>query len=192
MDTKICFKCKQVKPLSEFYAHPQMGDGHLNKCKTCAKKDIHRNYSEKSKDISYINKERERGREKYHRLNYKDRYKPKFKSVLLKNIAKIVRKRLGVDLTNKELHHWNYLGYNEGCAFILSRTSHKLIHKYVNARLNKFLYVNNKIKITSQLMAYKVIKSILFLHGVSEDIQFIDINKNTIVRVQDLSNKYWF
>jgi len=38
--TKVCRKCGEEKPVSEYYPHPQMTDGHLNYCKTCIRAGV--------------------------------------------------------------------------------------------------------------------------------------------------------
>ena len=43
---KTCFKCGRTLPLDEFYRHPAMSDGHLGKCKDCAKADAKRRRDE--------------------------------------------------------------------------------------------------------------------------------------------------
>lgn len=57
---KACFKCDRCLPLSEFYRHPMMGDGHLGKCKECTRKDVRENY-DKRRD-QYLAYERNRSR----------------------------------------------------------------------------------------------------------------------------------
>ncbi len=48
---KICFKCLKEKEINEFYKHSRMGDGYLNKCKSCTKKDV---YEHRKKNIESI------------------------------------------------------------------------------------------------------------------------------------------
>lgn len=55
---KECFKCNETKPLDEFYAHPQMKDGRVNKCKACNCKDVQLN--RRNKIVYYTNYEKHR------------------------------------------------------------------------------------------------------------------------------------
>lgn len=63
---KECFKCHTVQPLENFYNHPQMPDGHVNKCKECNKKDVRDNY--KKRRSYYTNYDNKRQRHSIKRI----------------------------------------------------------------------------------------------------------------------------
>lgn len=71
-----------------------MVDGHLNKCKECTKNDSRKNHERKSKDEFWMESERIRSREKFHKLNYKDKY-PNNTSNIYRNLHRNLKFRKG-------------------------------------------------------------------------------------------------
>lgn len=70
MQQKQCFKCGVNKSLDEFYAHPAMGDGRLNKCKECTKRDVQIN---RRANLDYY-RAYDRARGNRQTLEYRRRY----------------------------------------------------------------------------------------------------------------------
>lgn len=60
---KVCFKCKQEKPISAFHKHSRMKDGHLNKCGVCTTDDTRKWRKKQPEGERYRRYLREIGRE---------------------------------------------------------------------------------------------------------------------------------
>lgn len=55
---KNCQKCGTTHPLSEFYSHPKMADGHLSFCKSCVKARVAKHRIENMDHIQEYDRER--------------------------------------------------------------------------------------------------------------------------------------
>lgn len=137
---KMCFKCKSVKLLLEFYKHPRMADGHLNKCKECTKDDAN---SHRVKNIDKVREyDRERGKrperikanvEISKMWNAEDRRRKRSHNMVARAISsgKLVRQPCFRCGNLKSLaHHENYDKPLE--VIWLCQPCHKQRHKEIN------------------------------------------------------------
>jgi hypothetical protein len=143
---KKCFKCGIEKELSNFYKHKQMFDGHLNKCIECTKNDVKIRYTELSSDNMFVEKERKRGRDKYHRLyegtgkanrnvinKYYFIYPEKLK-------AKSMSGKIKTPQPGLEKHHWSYNEDHYKDLIFITKKQHMKAHRFIVYDQERMMY----------------------------------------------------
>lgn len=82
---KVCFKCGVEKPLTDFYKHPRMADGHVNKCKECNKRDVTDNRNSKLEEVREYDRTRGNRQPKSYVKEYRKKFPKKYAAHLLVN-----------------------------------------------------------------------------------------------------------
>ena len=118
-----------------------MSDGRLNQCKQCKRAYQRKHHKDKSQDAQWLKKERKRTRERYHRLDYGDKYawenlSEKQKQRKLRAQKKWRRqnkeKVAAHNFVNKHMdipngvhaHHWSYREEHRGSVILIHGDGH--------------------------------------------------------------------
>jgi len=145
---KICKECQSKKELTQFY-------GVQGECKECTKKRVRSREKIKILDPEWHEKEKARHREKYYRLDYKEKHKPTsekkkeimfryFKKYPEKNKAFNVSQRIKKTKKENHLHHWSYNEKHYKDVIEINPKDHATIHRFLKYDRKTFMYKDLK------------------------------------------------
>lgn len=178
---KICLRCNSSKNVDDFYKHPQMSDGYLNICKTCKRIEAKEREERLRKNPEWVEKERERGREKYNRLNYKN-IKPSYenKKKHMINYRKNYPEKYKAKNSSQRIscpkgfhrHHWSYNEEHWKDVIILESKEHSDLHRFIE--YDKSFYYRTAIRIGK-------FKKGELLDTREKHLEFLEIIKQTLL-----------
>jgi len=146
---KKCIICEIEKPDIHF---PVTKFNSPGTCRECVKERADNRIKRLRDDPEWVKKERERTREKYHRLNYKQKkplkdaveksnkaYKAKYpEKFLAKNAAQRIECPEGF-----HRHHWSYHPDNHKDVIIVEESGHYYLHRHMIYDQERGGYRNN-------------------------------------------------
>ena len=171
---KKCNLCEKTLSIDSFYKSKGYKDGYNKRCKKCAiKKSSERDIALRSTKEG-LEKENKRHREKYHRLNYKEKHKPsaekkkeyerKYREKYPEKInAKNKTSHMKAKIKGNHLHHWSYNKEHVKDVIELTIDEHNKAHRFIiydqermmyrkcdnmellDTKKKHYLYVQNKI-----------------------------------------------
>jgi len=152
MKTKKCYKCGEVKILSEFYSRKDSPDGYRNDCKECCKKKTIETRLKNEQNPKWVWKEKERKRrealkrvaegKQNQTLEQKRRYKKNWKhgGVKIKAAASANLDKTIVCPKGYHKHHWSYNEDHWRDVIILSIKDHHRVHRYTVYDPDRLMY----------------------------------------------------
>jgi hypothetical protein len=126
---KPCIRCGETKPITEFYTHPRMGDGHLNKCKLCCREQARMRHYQKSLDAAWVVAERVRHKSKSRRLSHGWRKSQAAEDGVAAHFAAI--RAIPRVPPAWERHHWSYRPEHKTDVVLLRRDYHRALHRTI-------------------------------------------------------------
>jgi hypothetical protein len=152
---KTCKKCGEHKQLDCFYTHKAMKDGHLNFCIDCVRDRISKREQRLRLNTEWYEKEKERHRDKYHRLEYKEKHKPtpQQKKITMESYfnrypekakAQIKSQHIKTNIKGNHKHHWSYNEEHYKDVIELTPKEHALLHRHIIYDQERMMYRNLK------------------------------------------------